>query len=181
MGLIDGDETDTHVAQFLLKEFGSQTLRGDIKQLHVTEDAVLKGNDDFLVCQTGIDGCRLDALAEQMVDLVLHEGDERRDDDTDAVHGEGWHLERDGLATARRHQSKCVVTGTYRLDNLTLNAPEIIIAPVSLQDFPVASHPPLLLRRFDVLDLQLNLAALVDIVLNGIDDIKRTLRLDEFD
>ena len=94
------------------------------------------------MCQPGIDGGRLDAPATQIVYLILHEGDERSDDDADTIHSEGRHLERDGLATTCRHQSQCVVTNTYRLDDLTLNAPEIIIAPVFLQDFLIASHPP---------------------------------------
>ena len=134
MGLVDGDKTDAHVAQFLLEEFGGQTFGRDVKQFYVAEDAVLEGDDDLFVGQTGIDGCRLDAPTQQIVNLILHQGDEWGDDDADTLHGEGRHLECNGLAATGRHQSQSVVTGTYRLDDLTLDAPEIIIAPVLLEN-----------------------------------------------
>ena len=109
MGLVDGDETDLHVAQFRLEEFGRQALGGDIEQFHITEDTVLEGDDDLLVRQTGIDGCCLDASSEQVVYLVFHQGDKGRDDDADAFLRQGRHLEGNALATACGHQTQRVV------------------------------------------------------------------------
>ncbi len=109
MGFIDGDETDLHMAQLRLEEFGGKALGRDIEQFHIAENAVFEGDDDFLVRQTGIDGCSLDASAEEVVHLVFHQGDKGRDDDADAFLRQGRHLEGDALATTRGHQTQCVV------------------------------------------------------------------------
>ena len=47
MGLVDGDKTDVHVAEFRLEEIGGKTLGGDVENLHCAEDAVLEGDDNL--------------------------------------------------------------------------------------------------------------------------------------
>ena len=79
-----------------------------------------------------IDGGSLDASTTQIVNLILHQGYERGDDDAGAILSQGGHLESDGLSTACRHQSQCVVAATYGLDDFALNTAEIIVAPVIL-------------------------------------------------
>ena len=50
--LIDGDETDVHVTELGLEEFGRQSLWGDIQNLDITEDTVLKDDNDLLACES---------------------------------------------------------------------------------------------------------------------------------
>ena len=52
MCLIDGDETDVHVTELGLEEFGRQSLWGDIQNLDITEDTVLKDDNDLLACES---------------------------------------------------------------------------------------------------------------------------------
>lgn len=81
-----------------------------------------------------IDGCCTDAYLAEMVYLVLHQGYERRDDETRPLHGHCRHLESDGFAATSRHQSQCVVTSTNGFDDITLNAAEVIVAPILSED-----------------------------------------------
>ena len=137
MGLVDGDETDVHVTEFRLEQFGRETLGRDVKDTHMSEDAVLEGDDDLLAGETRIDGCCTDTPSQEMVHLIFHQGDEWGDDDTRTLLCEGRHLERDGLASTRGHQSQRVVSTADRLDDLALNTTEIIVAPILSEYLPV--------------------------------------------
>ena len=134
VGLVDGDETHVHVTQFRLEKFGSQALRRDIQDLDVAEDTVLQGDDDFLAGEAGVDGGGTDAQTAEIVYLVLHQGNERGDDDARAFLSQCRHLEGDGLAATRGHQSQCIMATGDGLDDLLLNAAEVIIAPVLLKN-----------------------------------------------
>ena len=79
-----------------------------------------------------IDGSRHDAPLAQMVHLVFHQCYQGSDDNTYPLHSESRYLKGDGLATTRRHQSQCVMSGTDGLDDLPLNTTEVIVAPVLL-------------------------------------------------
>ena len=80
-----------------------------------------------------IDGCSTDAQLAQVVHLVLHEGDERSDDNANTFLGQCWHLEGDALTATCWHEPQCVVSTTDGLDDVALNAAKIIIAPVLFQ------------------------------------------------
>ena len=72
---------------------------------------------------------------------------------------------------------------TDRLDDFALNSAEIIVAPVLFKYLLILitlhTHYSLFtLRGLNIFNLQLDLSALVDVVLDGIDDIERTFRLD---
>ena len=72
-----------------------------------------------------------------MLHLVLHQGDERCDDDTGALLGQRRHLEGDALATAGRHQSEGVLTRADALYDFPLYAAEVVIVPVLLENLSV--------------------------------------------
>ena len=62
------------------------------------------------------------------VNLVLHEGDERRDDDGGSFHEEGWQLVAKGFATACGHEYKGVVAGKQITNDGFLVAFELVEA-----------------------------------------------------
>ena len=154
--------------------------------------------------KAAVDGCRLYAYLPQVLHLVLHQGDEWRDDNAQTVHAQRRHLECDALAASCRHESQRVATSTNALDDFTLNAAEIIVAPILFQDVQVISCRALAavsrlcafgnrhrcqrsmmgcqltigLRRSDILNLQLHLTTLEDIVLKCVGNVEGTLRLD---
>ena len=69
-----------------------------------------------------------------MMYLVLHQGYQGCDNDTRAFHCQSRYLEGDGLTAPRWHQSQRVVTSTYRLDDVALDATKVIVAPIFSED-----------------------------------------------
>jgi hypothetical protein len=67
---------------------------------------------------------RPDALAVQLVHLVFHEGDERRDDERQARQDHGGELITERLSGARRHDGENVPAGEHRAHELFLSRPE---------------------------------------------------------
>ena len=79
----------------------------------------------------------LDAVPLEGLHLVAHQGDERREDDADALHGEGRHLEGDALAAARRHKGKRVAPRNNALDDLALYAAEVVVTPILMKNLAI--------------------------------------------
>ena len=182
MGLVDGDEANLHVAQLRLEKFRREAFGRYIEDAYIAEDTVLEGDNDLLSAKSRIDGCCSDATTQEMVHLVFHQGNQRGDNDACSLLGKCWYLKGDRLTTSRRHQPQRVMSTADRLDDLTLNTAKIIVTPILSENLPVIINYQLsiiIFRRLNVLDLQLHLAALVDIVLDGVDNVERTLRLDE--
>ena len=80
------------------------------------------------------DGAGFNVPFPQVLHLVFHQGDERGDNDAESAQGKGGHLEADGLATAGRQQRHRVAAVQNRQDNILLQRPELVVAPVLLQN-----------------------------------------------
>jgi hypothetical protein len=74
------------------------------------------------------------AVAGQRVHLVLHQRDERRDDDREAVAGEGRGLKAERLATAGRQDDERVPAREDGLHRFPLERAEGVISPVAPED-----------------------------------------------
>ena len=116
-----------------MEQTAAQPLGRHIENLGTSQDTILQNPQDLFVSHAAVDGCRLDAQLAKMVHLVLHECDEWRDDHADSFLRQCRNLKGDALATTRRHQPQCVVTGADGLDDFALDAAKIIIAPILFQ------------------------------------------------
>ena len=105
MRFVNGDKRYAHVAQLGLKQAAAQSFRRNVKQFDAAQDTVLKYAQDVVMLQSGINGLCSDANLPEVVHLILHQGNERRDDNARTFHSHSRHLEGDGLATTRRHQA----------------------------------------------------------------------------
>ena len=74
-----------------------------------------------------------DAELGQGRDLILHQRDQRRDDDGEAVQAQGGNLIAERLAAAGRHQDQPVAACQHVPDHLLLQAAEGRIAPDGAQ------------------------------------------------
>ena len=81
-------------------------------------------------------GERVDAVRVQLVLLVLHERDERADDDRQAGEQERGKLVDDRLPAAGRHDDERVATVEQRLDRFPLAGAEIGMAEALAQQRP---------------------------------------------
>ena len=87
MGFIYRDEAYFHLRQLGLEELRGDAFGRNIKEFEITEDAVLEGYDNLVARHSRIDGGGLDALFAQVSHLVLHQRDQRTDDQTQPVLG----------------------------------------------------------------------------------------------
>jgi len=83
--------------------------------------------------QAGIDKGRAQAKLGQGVDLVFHQGNERRDDQGGAAQKPRRNLEGDRLTRARGHDAHAVAAGENGADDRLLARPERRIAENLLQ------------------------------------------------
>jgi hypothetical protein len=78
----------------------------------------------FFSAEGGVEKCRGDAAGLERVDLILHEGDQRRDDDGEAVAGEGGELEAKRLAATGGEEGEHVFSDEIGLDDFALEGAE---------------------------------------------------------
>ena len=138
MGFVDGDETDRPRRQHVEKTVAAvadQALGGDVEQsipavAHAARDlALLFGRQRAVVA-----GGR-HAVADQSVDLILHQRNQRRHDDGEAVAGDGRRLEAEGLAAAGRQHQQRIAARQHRFHRFALQRAERVIAPEFFENF----------------------------------------------
>ena len=75
------------------------------------------------------------AEATHGIDLILHQGDQWRDDHGRPLHQKGWELIAETLPSASRHEDKGIMTCEDTLDDLPLVPLELVEAKVLLKGF----------------------------------------------
>ena len=178
MALVDGDEAHAHAAQLGEEDVGGEALGRYVEKLVAAQDAVVERYDDAVAAHARVDGCGLDTSLAQARHLILHEGDEGGDHDAHSLLCQGGYLEGDALAAARRHESERVASAAYAADDVLLYAAKRVVAEVLAQNAPVVHVLLLLYAGLDALDEKLHLATLMGILLYGVADVERLLRLD---
>ena len=131
--LIDGDEADAGVSYLGDEKFGGESFGRDIEQLVGTEDAVLERHQYLVVGHAGIYCRRFDATSPQVLHLVFHQCNERRDNEAQAFRSQCWHLKRYRLSASCRHQAEGVASLSDALDDVELYAAEVVVVPISPQ------------------------------------------------
>ena len=144
MSLIHRDETHLHMLQFGRKEFGGEALGRHIEEAVKAEHTVVQHGEQFLMGESGVQSSSTYVPLAQVGHLVLHKCHQRCDHYAYPLHSQGRHLEGDTLAAASGHEPKGIAPGTYTFNNLTLDATELSVAPVLVENFGVAvltRHP----------------------------------------
>jgi len=135
--LVHGVEGDVDLFQEGDVLFLGERFRGDVQELGDPAQEVLPDLGDLGAAQGGVEEMR-DAVAgfheaPDGVDLVLHQGDERGDDDGRAFHHQGGQLVAEGLAAAGGHQDEGVTPVDQVPDDTLLVTLERIEAEEMLQ------------------------------------------------
>ena len=91
-----------------------------------------------LATQGGVEEGRFHAGLVQCANLVVHERDQRRDDDGDAMAcalaGDGWNLIAQRLAATGGHQHQCVAATGHMVDDGRLRPAKLLVAKDLAQD-----------------------------------------------
>ena len=130
--LVDGDETDRprreHVEESIAA-VADEALGRDVEQAipavaHAARHlALLFGRQRAVVAG------RRHAVADKRVDLILHQRDQRRDDDRETVAGDRRRLEAERLAAAGRQHEQRIAAGQHGLHRFALQRTERVVAP----------------------------------------------------
>ncbi len=144
-----------------------------------------------------VDGISQDTAFLEVLNLVLHQGNEGSYHDADALLGKGRNLEGDRFTTTCRHKTEGILTSGYTLDDVSSVCRESQDTPsmfvVSLEIYlPFVNHVGLMGHKSgvkpssytssfvwtDIFYLKLNLVLLEDILFYGVGYVETSLALD---
>ena len=109
-----------------MKAWKGQAFGGNVKKLDFALTGSVLDQRRFFGIQSAIEQFCRDTVGSQAVDLVFHQGDERRDHQSEPFKAKGWELIAEGLAAPGGHQNQGVVPGKHLGDDLFLEGQESI-------------------------------------------------------
>ena len=124
MGFVDGQQGDLHAGKQREQAWGQEGFRGHVEQTtlaspHTRHILLVRLRRERAVQEQG-----RDAGSAQLLDLVFHQGDERRDDHREPVEQQGRDLVTERLAAAGGHDRQRVAPGQNILDHFALQRAE---------------------------------------------------------
>ena len=126
--LVDREQRDAGAGRGVVEEREErrheQALGRDVEQVELAREQVSAYGARFLGGRGRVPERGAHTEQPQRLDLVVHERDERRDDDADAGPHQRRQLVAQRLAAAGRHQHHGVVAGDHALDDRLLRTAE---------------------------------------------------------
>ena len=108
VGLVDGDEGGLAAGEHLGEAGDAHALGGDEEELEGAVEVVAAGLAGVFAGEAGVDAGYAEAEVGELGGLVVHEGDERGDDERGASAGDGGELVAEGLAGSGGHDEEDV-------------------------------------------------------------------------
>ena len=126
MRFVDGDQRQVHAADQTAEGFARRTLRRDVQQVQFAGLEPLDGLFAVGIGRSQRSGPQADRIRAS--DLVVHQRDQRGNDERSAFAGDRGKLIAERLARAGRHHRERVLAGKNAVDDLFLHAAEMIEA-----------------------------------------------------
>jgi hypothetical protein len=140
VGLVDGEQRDADVLDRLAEPLVLEPLGGDVQEPQLPA-ADLLHHVAVLVCREGrIEPAGGDAARGQGIDLVLHQGDQRRDDERHAGQEQGRQLVAERLAAAGGKDGRGRAALHKVLHHRLLAGAELSISEVGLEGIGKLAH-----------------------------------------
>ena len=127
MGFVDREKRHMHARNGIYKPWAAKTFRRDVQQVVVARPACLQTLLLLARRQRAVDVRGGDALGLQGVDLILHQGDERRNDQRAALPEHRRQLVAEGFAAAGGHDRQNVAPFQHRFHYGGLTGPKIAV------------------------------------------------------
>ena len=129
---VDGEQRQPRAALQVVEQaqaaIGQQSLGRDVQQVDVAGAQAPLDRRRLGAAQRRVEEGRTDADFIERRHLVLHQRDERRDDDTDAGARQRRNLVAQGLAAPRGHEHQRIEAVEHGRDHLLLEAAEAVVA-----------------------------------------------------
>src|SRR5262249_41146477 len=133
MRLVDDDERDRapgdDVAKRSLERLGRQVDQLELAAAQLTETRL-----PLFPLERRVDERGAKSQTHERIDLILHERDERRQDEHCSRQDLGWNLKSDRLAGAGRHDPDAIAAAQHGVDEMPLARTEFAIAEDTFQD-----------------------------------------------
>ena len=128
MRFVHGKQADPHLLERASKRVVLKSLWRDVKQLQVAAHSPVDTTPLNLKRHRAIDdGCGHTEFV-QVINLVFHECDQRRNHKRDAFPRQRRQLIAQRLSASGRHDAKNVLAGHDKVDDLSLRGPEVVEA-----------------------------------------------------
>ena len=108
MSFVDGDEAGFLFREHLGEVGDAHALGCDEEELEGAVEVVAAGLAGFVAGEAGVDAGDAKAGGGELVGLVVHEGDEGRDDEGSAAAGDGGELVAEGFSCSGGHDEQDV-------------------------------------------------------------------------
>ena len=108
VGFVDGDEGGFALGEHLGEAGDAHALGGDEEEVEGAVEVVAAGLAGVFAGEAGVDAGDAEAEGGELGGLVVHEGDERADDQRGAAAGDGGELVAEGLAGSGGHDEQDV-------------------------------------------------------------------------
>ena len=95
MSLVDDDITHLHLRKITPEQESREPLGRDVQELEVAVAGIIENKVHLIAAHSGMHGQCLDSKLLKMPDLVLHQGNQRSDDNCDTLPHHRGHLEAD--------------------------------------------------------------------------------------
>jgi len=125
--LVDGEQRDRGRVEEALRN--GQALRCEVEHVELAREQPALDVAALVERLGGVEEGRAHAQLLERIDLVVHERDERADDDAGALAHERRDLVAEALAAAGGHEHDRVAAGDELIDDLGLLAAEGVVAP----------------------------------------------------
>ncbi len=126
--LVDGEKRDLATVEQSQRRLRPQAFRRQVEQVKLPREERRLDQPALAGVLRGIEDARPHAEDGQGVDLILHERDERRDDDARSGAHERGNLVAQRLAATGRHEHERVAAGDDVIDDLPLAVTERLVA-----------------------------------------------------
>ena len=133
VGLVHRQHRQLRMAGKIQKPGRLQTFRRHIDDFITARRSQLQRPGDLILRQGAVDISRMHARLVQRLNLICHQGNQRRHHNGNAGHQKGRKLITQGFSRARGHDSQHILAGQDAVDDLFLPRPERVIAEVSFK------------------------------------------------
>ena len=141
VGFVDGDEGRLAAGEHLREVGDAHALGCDEEELQVAVEVVATGLAGFVAGEAGVDAGDAEGEGGEFRGLVVHEGDERGDDECGASAGDGGELVAEGFSCSGGHDEENVATvGGGSADGFLISAKGFVAEGLVEQGGEI--HPP---------------------------------------
>ncbi len=134
VGFVDGDEADVPAGEGLLEVVEHGAFGGDVEEAEFSGFEAGKAVAGFFGGEGGVEESGGDSGGLESVDLIFHERDQGRNDESEAGVDEGGKLVAEGFSAAGGEESEDVAAGEEIGDDFALERAEGVEAEVLFEE-----------------------------------------------